>query len=968
MHEPSDSSENEDDARAADPDRPSATAATVDAHGRGARGAAPERGSAGGPARQPAPGPAALAAVPGPSAGQAPGGDFAPRSVGRYRLLALLGRGGMGEVYRARDERLRREVAIKRVRAADEGAGGRRERLEREARLVAQVGHSSVVQVFDLVEEQGELWVVMELVEGQTLAALLDDGPLELARAVRYAAEVAAGLEAAHRRGIVHRDLKVENVMLSRQGQIKVLDFGIAKHVEPAGEEGPALSQEGQVIGTVRAMAPEQARGLRVDARSDLFSLGVLLYELVSGTSPFAAQTALDTLVRVSVHRPASLHELPGLSAVPRALSALVDQLLEKAPELRPESAHHVAQRLAAIADELAALGGAADGRESDAGPASWSPGQRQGASASASAGALLGSTLGAHAVSPAAATGADGARLASAAVAPGISAESVPGGAPPATPKDAPVDAAARMPARVTAAATADATTAATAEAAGDSGADALAASARPPAPLAAAAAGEPGRPARSRGRAAAVALLAVLGAGGVVWRGLRKDSPSQPPRAVALRGAAGPAGASSGGSGDAADDAADDAAAAGDAAALEDPRAAYERAMGLLRQFHRPGAIDEATGIFQRLSARDERSAAAYAGLARAAWYRYTSADEGRDPLDLEHARAAAERAVGLDPLLADAQVSLALVALERGDDRAAEAALQVALGLDGRNADVHEGLARVRQRRQDFDGAEAAYRAALELAPSARYLLDDLGALLLSRGRSQEAIALFLRSIAAAPDSPYGYSNLGAAYLLDGKYAEAASTFQDALKIRPSASLYSNLGTVLFAQGLYGPAANAYERALATGGGSHYHLHWANLGDAYRQLPGSEAKAEQSYRRALELLERELGEAPRSEILRSRRALLRAKSGACVEAGAEATALTRSRALAAYSVYRLAVAQEVCGHRAPAIELVERALALGLPRSEVDADPELRALRADPAYQRRQLSSDPSRASPR
>lgn len=379
----------------------------------------------------------------------------------------------------------------------------------------------------------------------------------------------------------------------------------------------------------------------------------------------------------------------------------------------------------------------------------------------------------------------------------------------------------------------------------------------------------------------------------------------------------------------------------------------------MALLRAFHRPGAVDEAAGIFQQLLRDDDTSAPAYAGLARAYWHRYVYTDASRDPMYLQQGQAAAARAVALDALLADARISRGLIALEQGQGDPAAEDFQAALALDPSNADAHDGLARVALQRQQLDEAAAEFRQALALAPTDRHLYDDLGALLVQRGAYDEAIPLFERSIALAPDSPYGYSNLGAVHLLQGRYDDAAARFQDALKIRPSASLYSNLGTVLYAQGLYGPSASAFERALAMGGAANHHLHWGNLADAYRQLPGSGDQAREAYDHALALIDEELARAPKDSTLHSRRALYLAKRGDCAGADSELATLQRASGLAPtltpYGLFRVAVALELCAHRPRAIEALARALAAGFSAAEIGNDPELRGLRADPAYHR-------------
>ena len=266
-----------------------------------------------------------------------------PESViGPYRIADRLGAGGMGEVYRAFDERLGRQVALKLIPPGRRNTE-QRERLRREARASARLNHPAVVQVYDILETAEADCIVMELVEGRTLAAIVQEGPLPLARALGLANEIASALAEAHARGIVHRDLKTENVIVTPAGRAKVLDFGLAKEL---GEEA-SLTAEGAVIGTCRSMSPEQAEGLPVDHRSDLFSLGVLLYEMVTGRSPFLASAPAATLNRVvnHRHRPARQRD----AAVPADLSDLIDRLLEKRPDHRPEGAVEVLAAISAI-------------------------------------------------------------------------------------------------------------------------------------------------------------------------------------------------------------------------------------------------------------------------------------------------------------------------------------------------------------------------------------------------------------------------------------------------------------------------------------------------------------------------------------------------------------------------------------------------------------------------------------------
>jgi tetratricopeptide (TPR) repeat protein/predicted Ser/Thr protein kinase len=267
-----------------------------------------------------------------------------PAMIGPYQVLKPLGAGGMGEVFLAYDERLDRKVAIKRIRSDASATPERRERFRREARVAAKLNHPAIVQIYDVLTEGDTSYIVMEHVEGTNLRRLLDDGPLPAGEVVALAGDVAQGLAEAHRQGIIHRDLKSENVLVTPEGRAKIADFGIAKRALAGPDEG-SLTGDGRVLGTYRTMSPEQARGEPVDFRSDLFSLGVLLYEALTGQSPFEAENELAMLSRIVRDRQIPVREV--LPEVPAELSNLVDHLLEKDPLARPRSAREVADALA---------------------------------------------------------------------------------------------------------------------------------------------------------------------------------------------------------------------------------------------------------------------------------------------------------------------------------------------------------------------------------------------------------------------------------------------------------------------------------------------------------------------------------------------------------------------------------------------------------------------------------------------
>ena len=271
------------------------------------------------------------------------------QKLGPYEILGPLGAGGMGEVYRARDARLGRDVALKVLHDRLAASPDRLRRFEREARAAGALSHPNVLTVFDVAREGETPYVVSELLLGETLRQTLMGGALPVGKALDYAGQVAAGLAAAHEQGIAHRDLKPENLFLTSEGRIKILDFGLAKlRREPSAEaeEETTATGPGVILGTVGYMSPEQARGALADHRSDIFSLGVVLYEMLGGQRPFKKETSADTLAAILREDP------PGLAAirpeVPPVVERIVRRCLEKRPEDRFHSAHDLGLALEA--------------------------------------------------------------------------------------------------------------------------------------------------------------------------------------------------------------------------------------------------------------------------------------------------------------------------------------------------------------------------------------------------------------------------------------------------------------------------------------------------------------------------------------------------------------------------------------------------------------------------------------------
>jgi serine/threonine protein kinase len=284
--------------------------------------------------------------------------------IKHYVVEGTLGQGGMGIVYRARDTRLDRPVALKFLQPESTLDPDRKRRFLQEARTACAVNHPAIAQIYDFDESDGGVFIAMELVDGKTVRGLLQARELDLLGAIEIAIQVGDGLAKAHEAGIVHRDIKAENVMVTPDGHAKILDFGLAKLHEPAETEGDpaspdgishmetlARTQAGMVLGTLRYMSPEQARGQSVDLRSDIFSLGVVLYEMVTGQLPFTGNTPLDTLHAIAFEETRPVTAIR--SNVPPSLQRVITRCLRKRREDRYAHARELVADLKAVQREV---------------------------------------------------------------------------------------------------------------------------------------------------------------------------------------------------------------------------------------------------------------------------------------------------------------------------------------------------------------------------------------------------------------------------------------------------------------------------------------------------------------------------------------------------------------------------------------------------------------------------------------
>lgn len=853
--------------------------------------------------------------------------------LGPYEVLSSLGAGGMGEVYRAHDSRLKRDVAVKVLPEALWHDSSALSRFETEARAVAALSHPNILAIHDFGTAEGVPYAVMELLEGRNLREEIGARPLPVRRAVDYALQVALGLSAAHERGIVHRDLKPENIFVTSAGQVKILDFGLARRVEPVEDSDVASAptthqqtQPGTVLGTVGYMSPEQVKGLPVDARSDIFSFGTILYEMLSGRRAFQGNSTAETLVTILSEEPPELSRPDGV--ISPALERIVRHCLAKSPEARFQSARDVVFAL----EELAS-GVSHPSRTTLV--MTWASAasfvRRHGSRRALLAGGVVvavaaGAAWLALRARPSVAlpsprlvailpatdlTGLpDGRRLCDGvSFSLGVKLQRVRGITVLRPSRPALLDGA-------------DLATWAR-----DTGANILV----QPAVRQVGAMRQLSFSIELAGSPVQIAAGEVTGPSSEHLR-LEDELTRELAEAIQVH------------------------LATGEAVRTSSPpippgpsQTDYVVALGYLEHYDDFPSVKRAVIILQSIPGGD-RSAEVQAALGRAYLAAYTLS---KDVSSAALASKSTQKAIELAPDLPEAQVTLGELLTATG--RAAEAIpiLKEAVKADGGSIPARLALSSALQRSGDVAGAVEQARRLVELRPTSPVAVNRLGICCFMASRYEDAASAFRKAIALDPDVPRAHLNLGAALLRLGRFDEARSALEETIRVEPVPQAYSNLGVAQYLLGRYAEAASSFQRAVELAPNDHrWHVY---LGDALSQLPERAADARRAYQDALPLVRAALSVDPSDavNVVLLGRCLARTgdPSGAWRE-------IRRGVALAPEDedvIETAAAAAMLVGRQTEALEWLEKAVARGYGTVEIERDPDFAPLRGKAAFQK-------------
>lgn len=858
-------------------------------------------------------------AMPHPQRAQDPG-DLTGSTVGRFRVDFLVGAGGMGEVYCAEDSALKRRVALKRIAPALRADPHVVHQFRREAQRASALSHPCIAAIYDILEENGEVLLVLEYVEGETLRSRCQ-APISIGGALRILRQCAEALVAAHDKQVVHLDLKPENIMETAEGKVKVLDFGVAHRLDQTEATATTDSMLG-MGGTLAYMAPEQLLGHGVDARADIFALGVVGYEMLAGRHPFRGENWGETLDRTLHAEPVPLHELN--PAVWPQLEQIIQRMLAKDVNARYASARELLQDLHVLEREGSAA-------TTILVPPVPRPKWRTWFAAAAALLLLLAAVL--------LLVGRDWIRqvpdqpLMPARKHVAVLPFRVIGNPELQSYSDGLMDTVTTRLTKFTDPDTLGVVSAGEVRAlkvktvdearkelganlvlegslqrAGDSvrvafalidaatrrqvRADAVTASAADPFQL------------EDSVAAAVMRILAVE----------QKPGVAPASRATKVNGA----------------------------------YEYYLRGQGALLEYDNPDNVGRAASDFTRAIALDGNFALAYAARGQATWASYK---ENRQPNLVEIARHDCARAVQLDPTAAAAHVCLASVEDATGHYKQAAAEFERALDQDPGNDAAYRGLGSAYEHLGKFQEAERTYVRAIRLRPQYWAGYNWLGAFYMKQSRYADAAEQFKKAALVAPENSRPHSNLGGAYVLMGRYEDAVPQLQQAIDLRPNPAAYSNLGLANFHLRRFDQAVAAYEQAYRLNSADF--LYAGNLAETYFWAPGKRAESHKMFQRAIDLGEKQIAVDPRDGDTLSELAkwyAYQAQKKPALDHLQRALSLQPNNATV---LFNGAIVHNLLGDRSAALALLKKALALGYSRAQAGAAIEFENLKADPAF---------------
>jgi len=859
-------------------------------------------------------------AEPQPSSGSR---DLTGVRVGRFAIRALLGTGGMGEVYCADDTRLKRPVALKRVSRKLGADPSARQRILKEAERASALNSPHIAAVYDVLEENGEVFLVMEYVEGASLRQRLQRaGRFPISQFLDLAQQCAEALVAAQKKGIVHRDIKPENILITPTGQAKILDFGLAKHLPTPGEEEVTVSGdslEWSLAGTPGYMAPEVLLGGEADHRSDIFALGVVFYEMLAGRHPFGAEHRTAAALQATA---ASIRQ--SVPDLPAELERIIAKMLAKSPDERYATAADLLADLRALERRRPFLVSTAPSRRG------WT--RRAGRTIALVVLALL-----VFGISPVARQHWNGwfgkpdlPEKKNLAVLPFEVVGEDPG-------------------AHAFAQGLAETLTGKLAQLT-----DTYPLQVVPPSEI------------RSQKVDSVEQASVGLGAN-LVLEGSLQRSGSQVRvtyhlvdtrtrrqlRADTVTAQAGDPFAMEDRVVQSVLRSLDLELASKDRRALEahgtSEPAAYDyylRGRGYLMEYQKTENVDSAIQVFQRALERDPKYMLAYAGLGESYWHKYQATHAAEL---LTRALEACQKAAALG----EGAICLGHVYNETGKYDQAVSEFQRALQVDSTSDDAYRGLAFAYEHLGKTAEAEQTYRRAIAVRPHYWAGYNWLGTFFFREGRFQEASTMFQQVTALAPDSFRGYQNLGGAYTALGRFDQAVPALEKSVQLRPSAAAYSNVGTVYFYLRRYADAARAYEQAVKLD--DRNYVLWGNLAEAYYWSPGEREKSADAYRKALPLAQAQLRVNPRDASAMGQMAM----DSAMLGRGKEADEYLRQALALAPGDPDLQLKAALIGsyfnRRDQAITWLSGALGAGLSPNLVRNHPGFDNLRSNTQYQR-------------